>query len=61
MKRAALALAALAMIGGPVAVPTERPAYEARLIGLCGGRIMAGLEESAFPSDCQWIERIRYE
>lgn len=61
MMRIALALAALALIGGPVAPPTERPAYEARLIGLCGGRVMAGLEESAFPSGCQWIEPINYE
>lgn len=37
----------------------ERPAVEARLIGRCNGRLMAALEESAFPAGCDWIEPIR--
>jgi hypothetical protein len=37
----------------------ERPAVEARLIGRCGGRLMAAMEESAFPAGCAWIEPIR--
>ena len=61
MKRIALALAALAMIGGPTPVPYERPAIEAGLIGMCQGRLMAAQEESAFPASCDWIEPIRYE
>lgn len=39
----------------------ESPAREVRLIGLCDGRLMAALEESSFPSDCAWIEPIRFE
>ena len=39
----------------------EAPAVEARLIGRCGGRLMAGLEESSFPAGCEWIEPIRTE
>jgi hypothetical protein len=37
----------------------ERPAVEARLIGRCNGRLMAALEESAFPAGCDWVEPIR--
>lgn len=37
----------------------EAPAVEARLIGRCGGRMMAAMEESSFPSGCDWIEPIR--
>lgn len=33
----------------------ERPAVPARLIGDCGGRIMAAEHESAFPAGCAWI------
>lgn len=34
-------------------------ARPARLIGRCNGVLLAGMEESDFPMDCQWIERIR--
>lgn len=39
----------------------ERPdaARPARLIGSCGGQIMAAEEESSFPAGCAWIEPIR--
>lgn len=40
---------------------SERPAVPARLIGQCGGRILAAMEESAFPAGCNWIEPIRTE
>lgn len=33
----------------------ESPARPARLVGDCGGRIMAGQEESSFPAGCAWI------
>jgi hypothetical protein len=33
--------------------PAAKPA---RLIGYCGGRIMAGMEEDSFPAGCAWIE-----
>lgn len=39
----------------------EAPAVPARLIGECGGRILAATEESSFPAGCAWIEPIRYE
>lgn len=38
----------------------EPAATEARLIGYCDGRVLAGIEESSFPSSCDWIEPIRY-
>jgi len=37
----------------------EAPAREARLIGRCGDKLLAGLEESSFPAGCAWIEPIR--
>jgi hypothetical protein len=37
----------------------ESPAREARLIGRCGGRLMAAMEESSFPAGCAWIKPIR--
>jgi hypothetical protein len=68
MTHATLRLAALAIAAAAVPlaatvqavrgqlVPAERPAIEARLIGQCGGRIMAAAEESAFPATgCDWI------
>jgi hypothetical protein len=53
-------LVATAALGFSGLAPAKEPAVEARLIGYCGGRIMAAMEESAFPSGCAWIEPIRY-
>lgn len=39
--------------------PIEAPAVEAKLIGRCGDKLMAAMEESAFPDGCAWIEPIR--
>lgn len=36
-------------------VPAEAPAVPVRLIGMCGGRMLAAMEESAFPANCDWI------
>ena len=66
------ALAALGLAGafmGGLAVANvalngferEPAAIEARLIGMCDGRLMAALEESSFPAGCEWIEPIRFE
>lgn len=48
-------------MGGGAAIArafeSEASAVDARLIGYCGGRIMAADSESAFPaSGCAWIE-----
>lgn len=40
---------------------SEQHAHEARLIGLCSGRIYAAMEEDQFPSGCDWIEPIHFE
>jgi hypothetical protein len=37
------------------AAEAERPAVPVRLVGLCDGRMMAAMEESAFPAGCDWI------
>jgi hypothetical protein len=59
LRLAAVAIGAAAVAAGalvPAAVPAERPAIEARLIGRCDGRLMAAAEESAFPATgCDWI------
>ena len=64
MKRGGIALAALGfayVLAWTVAGAGERAAVPARLIGECDGRIMAAMEESAFPAGCAWIEPIRYQ
>lgn len=40
---------------------TTQHAQPVRLIGECGGRFYAAMEESAFPSGCEWIEPIRVD
>lgn len=57
---AALAASGLAGMLAADYQTRETPAVEARLIGRCDGRIMAAMEESAFPAGCDWIEPIRY-
>lgn len=37
----------------------EAPAVPALLIGRCNGVLMAAMEESAFPLNCEWIEPIK--
>ena len=58
------ATAAAALIGCNLAnhplAAAEPAAIEARLIGYCGGRVLAAVEESSFPAGCNWIEPIRY-
>lgn len=42
--------------------PAKPPvAQEARLIGLCNGKLLAAMTKDQFPSGCQWIERINYQ
>lgn len=36
-------------------------AQEVRLIGECGGRYFAAMEEDMFPKGCEWIEPIRVD
>ena len=45
----------LASAGIGRAAPTEAPAVPVRLVGMCDGRLMGAMEESAFPAGCEWI------
>lgn len=58
-----LALAACAFIGAAlVAFFINYPrAQPVRLIGMCQGQLLAALEESQFPADCDWIEAINFK
>ncbi len=53
-------LGSLALAGAAVALEPSA-AKPIRLVGDCGGRIMAAMEESDFPAGCAWIEPIRME
>lgn len=60
MAAAAFALMPLAgaALGAAYVARGEAPAVEARLFGVCNGKLMAAAEESAFPeSGCEWIEK----
>ena len=66
MSRAAIAIGAGAcmwsgLMGLTLRTPYEAPATQIRLIGECDGKLLAAMEESAFPAGCAWIEPVRWE
>lgn len=66
MKRTIITLAILGLVASNVAtvaalVDARSPtaARPAALVGVCGGQLMAAMNEDDFPAPCQWIERIK--
>lgn len=56
----AVSLAGFAALFGFAFWHDSNLAKPARYIGLCHGRLLAAMEESSFPRDCDWLEPIRY-